>query len=103
MPEFVLLLPRHLLHRVQNELAVVFAGLTQQAPQLAEILRTLAGTSPRMHLGRVSSGHGWHLRRLLAVVEESVHGNFESARQLFQGLNRRNRMPVFDTGNVAAK
>jgi hypothetical protein len=45
----------------------------------------------------------WCFRRLFTVVEELVHRYFKSAGQLFQCLDGGNRMPILDTGDVAAK
>ena len=43
------------------------------------------------------------MRWLFAVVEELIKWAFESARQLFQGLDGRDRVAIFDTGNITTK
>jgi hypothetical protein len=43
------------------------------------------------------------LRWLFTVVEELIKWAFESARQLFQRLNGRNRVAIFDTGNITTE
>ena len=42
-------------------------------------------------------------RRLIAVVKKLIERHFESARHLFQSLNRRHGVPIFDAGDVAAQ
>jgi len=41
------------------------------------------------------------LGRLFAVVEELIKWAFESACQLFERFDSRNRVAIFDAGNVA--
>ena len=43
------------------------------------------------------------MRRFFAVVEELIKWALESASQLFQRFDGRDRVAILDTGNIAAK
>jgi hypothetical protein len=45
----------------------------------------------------------WRLWRILAIVKELVHWNFQCACQLFQCFDGRDSMAILDTGNITAK
>jgi hypothetical protein len=63
----------------------------------------LAGAPPR----DVFSGSAlWKVRefgRFLAVIEKLIERDFQGSGELFKGLDRRNRVAVFDARNVAAE
>lgn len=43
------------------------------------------------------------MRRLFTVVEELIKWAFESARQFFQSFDGRNRVAIFNTGNITTE
>src|SRR5580704_19159783 len=74
----------HFLGHVQQELAIFFVGLAQQAAELVEIARFFAGAAPSDIVRRSALRKVRQLRRLFAVVEELIERALESARQFLQ-------------------
>src|SRR5215470_2281646 len=71
---------RDFLGHVENQFAILFIGLAQQAAKLVEVTCLFAGASPGDIVGRFPLGQVRQLRRLFAVVEELVKGNLKCAR-----------------------
>src|SRR5882762_1467483 len=94
---------RHFLRHVQYQLAISFFRLSQHAAKLAQIACILPRTTPSDVIGRLPLREIRQFGRLLAVIEELVHGNFHRAGQLFQCFYGRDRVSIFDPRNVAPK
>ena len=62
----------HFLGHVQNQLAIFFVGLAQQAAKLVEEARLFAAATPGNVVRRLALGQVWQLGRLFAVVEELI-------------------------------
>ena len=75
----------------------------QQTAKLAQKARIFATTAPGDVVRRLALGKIRQFGRLLAIVEKLVHGNFQSPGQFLQRFDGRNRMPVFNAGDVATK
>jgi hypothetical protein len=93
----------HFLGHVEKQLAIFIVGFAQQASKLVEVASLFARGAPRDVVGRLALGEIRQLRRLLSVVEELIKWAFESARQLFQRFNGRDRMAILDAGDIATK
>src|ERR1700728_334915 len=63
----------------------------------------LAGATPCNFVARLAFWKVGQFWRSLPVVEELVHRHFERSRELFERLNRRYRMSVFNATDVATK
>jgi hypothetical protein len=93
----------HLLCHVEQQLAIFIVGFAQQAAKLVEVTSLFARSSPSDIVRGLPLGKIWKLRGLFTVVEELIKWAFESTRQLFERLNGRNSVTIFNTGNIAAK
>ncbi len=94
---------RHLLRHVQNELAVPFFHFAQQAAKLVEKACIFSDAAPRDVIRRLPLGQIRQLRRLLAVIKELIEWALERARELFQRLDGRYCVAIFNAGNVTTK
>jgi len=93
----------HFLGHVQQQFAIFLVGFAQQAAELVEIARFFSGAAPGDIVGRFALGQVRKLRRLFAVVEELIKWALERARQFFQSFDGRNRVAIFNTGNVTTQ
>ncbi len=93
----------HLLGHVQDELAISFFHLAQQAAKLVEKACIFADAAPGDVIRRLPLGEIRQLRRFLTVIKELIEWALESASQLFQRLDGRDSMTIFDARNVATK
>src|SRR4029453_17479757 len=86
----------HLLGHIQNEFAVCFVGLAQQAAKFVKKTRIFAGAAPSDVVTRLAFREVRQLRRFLAVVEELIERHFESASEFLQRFNSRHGVAIFD-------
>ena len=93
----------HFLCHVQDQLAIPFFRLAQQAAKLVKKACIFTGTAPGDIIRRLPLGEIRQLRRLLAVIKELIKWALESAGKLLQRLNGRDSMTILDTGYVATK
>ena len=92
---------RHFLGHEEQQFPVAFIGAAEKLAKFLEQPRFLARAAPgdfSCALALKNVGQG---RRLVAVVEELVQGNFESAGKFLDGLQSRNGVSVFHAGNIA--
>src|SRR5216684_4091612 len=94
---------RHFLSHVKDELAVTLFHFAQQAAKLVEKACVFTDAAPGDVIGRLPLGQIRQLRRFLTVIKELIEWAFESASQLFQRLDGRDSMTIFDARNVATK
>jgi len=93
----------HFLGHVEQELAIFFVGLAQQATKLVEIARFLTGAAPSDIVRRSALRKVRQLRRLFAVVEELIERALESARQFLQRFDGWDSVAIFNARDVAAE
>jgi hypothetical protein len=93
----------HFLGHIQEQFAILLVGFAQQAAELVEVARFFSGAAPGDVVRRLALGQVRKLRRLFTVVEELIKWAFERARQLFQRLDGRNRVAIFNAGNIATE
>ncbi len=93
----------HFLGHVQEQFAIFLVGFAQQATKLVEIARFFSGAAPGDIVRRLALGKVRKLRRLFTVVEELIKWALERARQFFQSFDGRNRVAIFNTGNVTTE
>src|SRR5215470_12941603 len=93
----------HFLGHIQNQFAICFVGLAQQAAKFVEKTRIFTGAAPSDVVTRLALREVRQLRRFLAVVEELIERHFESASELLERFNSRNGVAIFDAGDVAAE
>jgi len=93
----------HLLSHVKQETAVALFDATHKPAKLAQKTSLFAGAAPNDFVGafalRKVGKHGW----LFSVVEKLIERDFQSASQFLECFNGRNRVAIFDPGNIAAK
>ncbi len=93
----------HLLGHVEDELAVSFFDLAQQAAKLVEKACIFTDAAPGDVIRRLPLGEIRQLRRLFAVIKELIEWALESARQLLQRFDGRDSMTILYAGNVTTK
>src|SRR5437667_11556930 len=91
----------HFLGHVQNELAISFFHFAQQAAKLVEKACIFTDAAPGDVIRRLPLGEIRQLRRFLTVIKELIEWALESASQLFQRLDGRDSMTIFEARNVA--
>ena len=94
---------RHFLSHVQHQLAVAFIEAAEQAAQLGQKTRFLAGTSPGDFCRRAALGEVGQLGGFFPVVEELIEWNLEGAGHFLEGFDGRNRVAIFNPRDVTAK
>src|SRR2546430_16314649 len=94
---------RHLLGHVQNQLAVAFFRLAQQAAKLVEKACFFADAAPRDVVGRLALGKIRQLRRFFTVIKELIEWHLEGTCQLLKCFDRGNGMAILHARNVAPK
>src|SRR6266700_2729123 len=93
----------HFLGHVENELAIPFFHFAQQAAKLVEKACIFTDAAPGDVVRRLPLREIRQLRRFLTVIKELIEWALESASQLFQSLDGRDSMTIFDARNVATK
>src|SRR5580704_6240804 len=93
----------HLLGHEKQQPAVAFFDATHQPAEPAQQARLFSRASPRDIIGRLPLRKIRQHRRLFAIIEKLVERNFHRPCQLFQCLDRRNGMPVFDARDVTTE
>src|SRR5437763_14496685 len=73
---------RHFLGHVQNQLAVAFFRLAQQAAKLVEKACFFADAAPRDVVGRLALGKMRQLRRVFTVIKERSEWDREGRAQM---------------------
>src|SRR5262249_6432904 len=94
---------RDFLGHVENQLAVLFVGLAQQAAKFVEVACLFAGAAPRNVVTRLALRQIRQLRRLFAVVKQLIEWDLECTRQLFQRFNGGDGVAIFDARDVATE
>src|SRR5205807_8184907 len=94
---------RHFLGHVQNQLAIAFFRLAQQAAKLVEKTGFFADTAPGDIVGRPALGEVRQLWRFFTVIKELIERHFKSTSQLFKRFDRGNCMAVLHARNVTPK
>src|SRR5215475_2404260 len=94
---------RDFLGHVENQFAILFIGLAQQAAKLVEVTCLFAGASPRNVVRRLALRQIRQLRRLFTVVEQLIERDLECARQLFQRFNGGDGVAIFYARDVATE
>jgi len=93
----------HFLGHIQEQFAIFLVGFAQQAAELVEIARLFSGAAPGDIVRRFALRQVRKLRWLFTVVEELIEWALERARQLFQSFDGRNRVAIFNTGNITTE
>ena len=93
----------HFLGHVKDEFAVPILHFAQQAAKLAKKACIFTDAAPGDVIRRLPLGEIRQLRRFLTVIKELLEWALESASQLFQRLDGRDSMTIFDARNVATK
>lgn len=94
---------RHFLRHVEQEPPVAVVHATHQPAQLVQKTSLFAMAAPDDIVGAFALRKVGELWWLFAVVEELIERYFESASHLFQCLDSRNGMAIFDAGNIATE
>src|SRR5215468_10913680 len=94
---------RDFLGHVENQFAILFIGLAQQAAKLVEVACLFAGAAPRNIVRRLALRQIRQLRRLFAVVEELIEWDFKCARQFFKRFDGWDSMAILYARNVATE
>src|ERR1700676_5305113 len=82
----------HLLGHVQNQLAIPFFHLAQQAAKLVEKTCIFTDAAPGDVVRRFALGKVRQLRRFLTVIKELIEWALESTSEFFQRFDGRNSM-----------
>src|SRR5215470_918989 len=85
----------HFLGHIQNQFAICFVGLAQQAAKFVEKTRIFTGAAPSDVVTRLALREVRQLRRFLAVVE-LIERHLESASEFFQRFDSRHGVAIFD-------
>ena len=93
----------HFRRRTEEQLSVTWFHATEKLAESIKKACVFTRAAPYDIVGRLSLRKVWQLGRLLAIIEELVHRDFECSGKLLQCLDSWNRMAVFHTGHVAAK
>ena len=93
----------HLLGHVKKQATVAFFNLAQQTAKTPKVTRVLAGAAPCDIVRALPLRKIRQLGRFFAVVEELVERDFHRPGQLFERLDRRDGVSVFDARDVAAE
>src|SRR6266436_6958040 len=91
----------HFLSHREEQAAILSIHTAEQAAKLTQKASIFTSTAPGdvvRPLGKIRQ-----LGRLLAIVEKLVHGNFHGAGQFLQRFDGRDRMTVFNAGDIASK
>lgn len=104
MPRGILVLPAgHLLGHVKEQSPVAFLDAPEQAAKAAQIARFFPSGTPGDIIRALTAAQIGEFRRFFAVIEELVKRHFHGARQFFECLNGRHRVPVLHARNIAAQ
>jgi len=95
--------PCHFLRHVKQQAAVRFLDATEQVTKTTENARIFSSASPGNVVSSLPLGKLRDLRWFLTIVKELVHRNFHGSRQLFERLDGRNSVAVFDARDVATE
>ena len=93
----------HFLGHVQNELAIPFFHLAQQAAKLVEKACIFTDAAPGDVVRRFTLGKIRQLRRFLTVIKELIEWALESTSEFFQRFDGRNSMAILNAGNITTK
>jgi hypothetical protein len=93
----------HFLGHVEQEPPVGFIDPAEQATKTTQVASLFSSAAPSDIVRALPLRKIGQLRWLFAVVEELVEGNFHGACQLFESLDRRNSMAIFDARDIAAE
>src|SRR2546426_7123790 len=93
----------HLLSHMQQKLSVAFIHATHQPAELGQKTGVFAGAAPGSLIRSLAFREIGQLRRFLAVVEELIEWNLQRPGHFLQRLDRRNRVAVFDAGDVTTE
>ena len=92
---------RNLLGDMQQEFLVILFHFSEELAQLRKISSIITGVSPCVGVCRAFELT--NRCRGFAFMKELVHRHFQGSCHLFEIRNCRDRMPVFNARNVAAK
>src|SRR5712692_5744403 len=88
--------PRHLLRKVEEKLPVGLTHASEERSELLEKPSLFARTAPGDIVRGLPLREIWQFRRLFAIVEELVEGNFEGPGKLLQRFDGRDSMCVLN-------
>ncbi len=93
----------HLLGHLQNQFAILFAGLAQQSAKLTQKPRIFPRTAPSVFVSGLLLEQIWQCRRFFAVIKELIEWDLEGACYLFQRFDGWDSVTILDAGYVTAK
>src|SRR5882724_3774124 len=93
----------HLLGHVQDQLAILFFNLAQQAAKLVEKACFFACRAPRDVIRRLPFGQVRQYWRFLTVIKELIEWALEGTRKLLQCFDGRYGVAIFDAGDITAQ
>src|SRR2546422_6696507 len=93
----------HFLGHVEEQLAIPFIQLAQQAAKPVEKAGVFPRAAPGDIVRRLPLGEVGELRRFFTVVEELIERHLESAGQLLERFNGWGSGGIFNAGDVATK
>ena len=94
---------RHFLSHVHDQLAVALVEAAQQAAQFGQKTCFLAGSTPGDLRSGAALGEVRQFGWFFPVVEKLIEWNLESAGHFLEGFDGRNRVAIFNPGDVTAK
>ena len=93
----------HFLGHVEDQLAIPFIQLAQQAAKPVEKAGVFPRAAPGDIVRRLPLGEVGELRRFFTVVEELIERDLESAGQFLERFNGWDSVAIFNAGDVATK
>ncbi len=93
----------HLLSHKQNDLPILYGGLTQRTAKLVEKACIFTGTAPGDVVRRFAIEKIRQFGRFLAFIEKLVHRNFQSPGHFLQCFDGRNGVTVFHARDIASE
>ena len=87
----------------KDQAQFVFCETAEQAPELFENARVFARAAPECAASGFALRRFRYFWRLLAVVKQPVHGDFECVGELLERLNAGHGVAILDAGDVATK
>jgi hypothetical protein len=97
------LTPGHFLGHIKQEPPITLFDAAEKPSKTPQIARFSTRTAPCDVVRALPFGKMGKLGRFLAVIEKLVKRHFHGPRQLLQGFDCRNGMPVLDPRDIAAE
>jgi hypothetical protein len=93
----------HFLSHVKQESAVVFFNATHEPAKLVQKTSLFPSAAPNDIVGALALRKVGEYGGFFSVVEKLIERDFQSARQFLERFDSRNRMAIFNAGDIATK